>query len=147
MERLTPNSDDRTFGMLTHFSALLGFFFPFGSIIGPLVAWSLKKESSQFVDENGKSALNFNITWTIIVAILWILWMVQFFGSIPWLIIIENNGEFEGDFPLKMLLSSFLYLIPIGVIYLFKFLMMLIGTVKASSGDIFYYPLSYKFVK
>ena len=48
--------DDRTFGMLAH---LLGAF---TSFVGPLVIWMIKKEESPFVDDQGKEALNFQIT-------------------------------------------------------------------------------------
>ncbi len=48
--------DDRTFGMLSH---LLGAF---TSVVGPLVIWLIKKEESPFVDDQGKEALNFQIT-------------------------------------------------------------------------------------
>lgn len=48
--------DDKTFGMLVH---LLGAF---TSFVGPLVIWMIKKEESPFVDDQGKEALNFQIT-------------------------------------------------------------------------------------
>jgi len=48
--------DDKTFGMLAH---LLGAF---TSFVGPLVIWMIKKEESPFVDDQGKEALNFQIT-------------------------------------------------------------------------------------
>jgi hypothetical protein len=50
-----PDKDAITMGMLCH---LLGIFTGF---IGPLVIWLIKKESSPFVDDQGKEALNFQI--------------------------------------------------------------------------------------
>jgi uncharacterized Tic20 family protein len=150
MERLDQpilTGDDRTFSMLAHLSAILGFFFPFGSIIGPLIAWSAKRDTSEFVDENGKAAVNFHITWTLIIAALWILWLIQFFGSFPLMMLLEGDVDMENNFPVKLLLSSFLYLIPIGILYLFKFIMILVGTITASGGRIYRYPLTYRFIK
>jgi uncharacterized protein len=50
-----PDQDARTMGMLCH---LLGIFTGF---IGPLIIWLIKKDSSPFVDDQGKEALNFQI--------------------------------------------------------------------------------------
>ena len=150
MERLdqpTITSDDRTFGMLTHLSALLGMFIPFGSIIGPLIAWSAKKEVSKFIDANGKSAINFNLTWTIVLAVLWILFIVQFLSSFPLMLLMEENIDIDEELPIKLILSAFIYLIPIFVIYLFKFIMMLVGTISASNGNEYRYPLTFRFIK
>lgn len=58
-----PSKDEKTWGMLCHLAALAGFIgIPFGTIIGPLVVWLVKKNEMLFVDEQGKEALNFQIT-------------------------------------------------------------------------------------
>lgn len=51
--------DARTMAMLAH---LLGIFTGF---LGPLIIWLIKKDESSFVDEQGKEALNFQITVVI----------------------------------------------------------------------------------
>ncbi|MEM9056368.1 MAG: DUF4870 domain-containing protein [Pseudomonadota bacterium] len=56
------SKDERTWGMLSHLSALAGFIIPFGSVIGPLVVWLMKREEMPFVADQGKEALNFQIT-------------------------------------------------------------------------------------
>jgi len=53
------NQDDKTMAMLCH---LLGFL---TSFIGPLIIWLIKKDQSRYVDEQGKEALNFQITVAI----------------------------------------------------------------------------------
>ncbi len=63
----------RQYAMAIHLSGLLGYIFPFGNIIGPLVMWLIKKDESPFIDFHGKEALNFQITvilWAILVGIL-----------------------------------------------------------------------------
>jgi len=50
--------DARMWAMLCHLTGLVGF-------IGPLVVWLIKKEESPFVDEQGKEALNFQLTMLI----------------------------------------------------------------------------------
>src|SRR4051812_23463813 len=46
-----PNA--RTWGMFAHLSGLAGFIIPFGSVIGPLIVWMMKKEEIPFVDDQG----------------------------------------------------------------------------------------------
>jgi len=67
MEQETPspetnasgNKDSRTIAMLCH---LLGVF---TSIVVPLILWIVKKDEDAFIDDQGKEALNFQITIVI----------------------------------------------------------------------------------
>lgn len=60
-----PNAEEKQWGMIAHLSALVGFVIPFGTVIGPLVVWQMKKAEMPFVDDQGKEALNFQITVAI----------------------------------------------------------------------------------
>ncbi|MCE5185163.1 MAG: DUF4870 domain-containing protein [Planctomycetaceae bacterium] len=51
-----PSSEEKTLALLCH---LLGLF---TSFVGPLILWLIKKDESKFVDDQGKEALNFQIT-------------------------------------------------------------------------------------
>jgi hypothetical protein len=58
----------RLWAMLCHlagFAGLLPIVPAFGSILGPLIIWLIKKNEFSFVDEQGKEALNFQITMLI----------------------------------------------------------------------------------
>ncbi len=70
---ISDNSkDDKMWGMFCHLAALAGFVgIPFGNILGPLILWLIKKDEIAFVNDQGKEALNFQISLTIyFVAIL-----------------------------------------------------------------------------
>src|SRR4051812_11305473 len=54
-----PTPDDKTMAMLAH---LLGIVTGF---VGPLIIWLVKKDQSPFVDDQGKEALNFQLTLLI----------------------------------------------------------------------------------
>lgn len=54
-----PTKDDQMMGMLAH---LLSIFLGF---LGPLIIWLIKKDQSQFVDDQGKEALNFQLVMLI----------------------------------------------------------------------------------
>ena len=70
-----PDDEARQWAMFCHLSALLGSLVlapGFGSVIGPLVVWLVKK-STPFVDDQGCEALNFNISmliWGLIAGLL-----------------------------------------------------------------------------
>ena len=62
--------------MFAHLSALSGAIIPFGNIIGPLVVWQIKKDTLPFAADQGKEALNFNITMLIAAFIGFLLTFV-----------------------------------------------------------------------
>ena len=104
------SSDDKTIGMLCHLSGLFSFF-------GPLIIWLIKKDDSEFVDANGKQALNFQIS-------------IFIYGVISAFLIIIVIGVF--------------LLVALGI---FSFIMIVIASIKAANGEVFQYPLSIQFLK
>ena len=61
--------------MFCHFAAFIGLVFPFGSLLGPLIVWQLKRESDPFVDAQGE-ALNFQITVALAMFVSFLLMLV-----------------------------------------------------------------------
>ncbi len=59
----SPSKDARTMAMLAH---LLGIVLGF---LGPLIIWLIKKDDEPFVDDQGKEALNFQITLMIVYVV------------------------------------------------------------------------------
>jgi uncharacterized protein len=58
-----PSQDERTWGMLAHIAAFAFFILPpIGSVLGPLIVWLIKRGQSEFVADQGREALNFNIS-------------------------------------------------------------------------------------
>ena len=61
-----PTQDERTWGMLCHISAFALFLVPMlGCVLGPLIVWLIKRDQSEFVADQGKEALNFNISFLL----------------------------------------------------------------------------------
>jgi len=77
--------DENMWAMFCHISAFSGFVIPFGNIIAPLIIWTLKKDEYEHVNDQGKEALNFQISITIYVFISFLLIFVAI--GIPLLII------------------------------------------------------------
>ena len=63
----TPITDDRNLAMLAHLLGIVSGF------VGALIIWLIKKDQSAYVDEQGKEALNFQITMLIAFVGAWIL--------------------------------------------------------------------------
>ena len=76
------SSDERQWAMFAHLSALIGGILTagwagsIGCFIGPLIIWLAKKDTMPFVDDQGKEALNFNITVGLIFLALAVLSVV-----------------------------------------------------------------------
>ncbi|MGG6461697.1 DUF4870 domain-containing protein [Solilutibacter silvestris] len=67
------SADERQWGMIAHLSALAGLIVPFGHLLGPLIIWMVKKDTMPFVDDQGKEALNFQITLSIALFVCFLL--------------------------------------------------------------------------
>ncbi len=78
-----PLSEDeeRKWAMFAHIGTFSSMFVPLGNIIAPIVIWQMKKNESDFVVEQAKESLNFQITLMIysIVSILLCFIIIGFF--------------------------------------------------------------------
>ncbi len=57
--------DENMWAMLCHLSTFSGFIIPLANIIAPLIIWSMKKDEFPLVEDQGKEAMNFQISMTI----------------------------------------------------------------------------------
>jgi uncharacterized Tic20 family protein len=108
--------DERMWGMFCHLSALAAFIIPLGSIIGPLIIWSIKKQEYPFVDDQGKEALNFNISMVIYLIISGILFL--------------------------LIIGIFM----LAAVLIFRLVMTIIAAIRANNGEAFRYPLTIRFI-
>jgi uncharacterized protein len=69
-------SDERTWSIVVHLSALSALLIPFGHVLGPLVIWLIKRGEMPMVDRHGKDALNFQITVTLASFVCGLLFVV-----------------------------------------------------------------------
>jgi uncharacterized Tic20 family protein len=113
-------SDDRTWGMLCHLSALVGWAVPGMGFLGPLICWLIKKDTSPFVDAHGKEALNFQLNILIYALI-----------TIPIGIVTCGAG----------------FLLTLAVAVYGLIVMPIIAGLKANSGEMYEYPLTFRLIK
>jgi len=106
------SKDARMWAMLCH---LLGLF---TSFVGPLIIWLLKKEEDPFIDNQGKEALNFQIT-------LVIAWIAS-----------------------AVLTPVFCVGVIIGIAAsVVDIIFCIIACIKANGGEAYRYPVSIRFIK
>lgn len=112
-----PDKDARMWGMICHLMGLSGYVIPFGNIIGPLIIWAIKKDEYPFVDDQGKEAMNFQLTLTIV---------------------------FLACFPLLFILIGVPLMLALGI---YALVAIVIAAIKANDGIRYRYPYSIKFLK
>jgi len=111
---------EKNLAMVIHLSAFINGVFP---IVIPLLIWLLKKDESYFINEHGKSALNFQLT-TLIIGLGAVTFGVFTFGL--GLIIVA---------PLAVVF---------GIVYI---IFIVLATINASNGQLYKYPFSFNLIK
>ncbi len=139
------NNTENTNAFLIHISAFAGFLFPFGNIITPLIAWQTLKDRSSFLDEQGKEAVNFNISYALYIFILGISVLPLFFGSI--FNSFDNFNDINIHFSSDNLFSFVGLTSIVGIVGLIKFALIIIAAIKAREGENYKYPFTIKFIK
>ena len=116
------NKDARMWAMFCHLGGLAMFIVPaIGNIVAPLIFWQIKKDDFAFVDEQGKEAVNFQISMSLYLLISALLWV-----------------------PLSFICIGVFIPAAIGIADL---AFLLIAAVKANNGYHYRYPLTIRFVK
>src|SRR5438105_8465748 len=111
------SSDVRTWCVLAHATALVGFLVPVaGHIVGPLIVWLAKRHDSPEIDAHGKESMNFQISmliWNAIAAILIIVLI-----GIPILILL----------------------------HILNIIFVIVASIQASEGKLYRYPLAIRLI-
>lgn len=145
---------NKTTATLLQLSALAQYFFPFGNFIFPVLIWSARKNESEFVDYNGKQAINFQLSLFMYTIILVIIAVPVFIYTVfknatftihdngDWLIQQFNEGKLTGPALLGILAAFIIILMKIA-----EFFLIIYAAVKNSNGVKSNYPLTIKFIK
>ena len=147
LDKMKKNNEN-TNAFLIHISAFAGLMFPFGNIITPLIAWQTLKDKSAFLDEQGKEAMNFNISYTLYIFLLTLTFIPFAIGSI-----FRNhdnfirNNHFNFDFDFYNIFGFIGLGTITGVVYLIGIALVIIASIKAKEGENYKYPFTIKFIK
>ncbi len=128
----------RRWGMLCHLAALggmlaggilvwipvFGLAMPFFlNILGPLLVWQAKRQEFDYVDDQGKEALNFQITTSIVALVLFVVGFATMILCIGWIF--------------------WLLMLPVGLASL---VLTIIAAIQANDGERYRYPVSLRLV-
>ncbi|MEN7972496.1 MAG: DUF4870 domain-containing protein [Verrucomicrobiota bacterium] len=118
-ESCVPSRTERQWAMGCHLMVLCGLVVPIPSanLLGPLVLWLVKREDGAFIDQQGKEALNFQISLTIYALACLLLAVIGI---------------------------GFLLLFPLALFWL---VCVIVAAIKASEGIAFRYPACIRFIK
>ena len=109
----------KQWAMFCHLAALAGYIgIPFGNVVGPLIVWLIKKDEFAYVDQQGKEALNFQISLLIYCIAATPLLCVAGLAVVVW----------------------------IGLA-VFGLVCLILAAIKANQGEDFKYPLCIRFIK
>ena len=109
------STDARNWAVISHLSAFV-MFLGIPAVIGPVVAWALKKQADPYIDFHGKEAVNFNISFLI-------------YGAVSAILILAVVG---------------IILLPI--VLLTWFVLVIVAAVNASNGEYYKYPFTIRFI-
>ena len=118
-----------------HISAFFGYVFPFGGVIAPLVIWELKKKESNFIDQSGKEAVNFNLSFLLYSFILGISIFPFAFNTF-----FSELHHFD-LFGILSMVSL------VGILAIIRFILIITAATRANNGEIYNYPITIKFIK
>lgn len=153
----TINKRQKNLGAIIHISTFSKYFIPFGNFILPLILWTSNKSESDFIDHNGKQALNFQISillYSIILGIIAIPFFIFNVWDFPGFInIVEHNShnidiDIDNVFHLGrgLVYAGIGGLIGLGII-IFDVFCTIIATIRTNEGLYYKYPLSIRFIK
>ena len=104
--------------MLCHLSSFSGYIgLPLGTILGPLIVWLIKKDELPLVDDQGKEALNFNIS-------------IAIYGIVS-----------------AILIFVFIGILLLLAVVVFHLVLTIIASIRANRGEAYRYPLTIRILK
>jgi uncharacterized Tic20 family protein len=114
-------AEERNWAMGCHLAAFSGYMgIPFGHVLGPLLVWVIKRDTSAFINEHGKEALNYNIS----ISIYFTVCVFLFFTIV--------------GIPLAIMGGITLAIADV--------ILRIIAALKASNGEHYSYPMTIRFL-
>ncbi|MGA0112614.1 MAG: DUF4870 domain-containing protein [Chthoniobacterales bacterium] len=117
-------STDNSLAVAMQLLGFAGFVFPFGNILAPLILWLVKRSASPYLDRVGKDVLNFQISYTVYIAV--------------------SVGV---GFALLFVLVGILFFLLAGFVWILWVVLMVVAAVKTSNGEDYKYPFTIRLLQ
>ena len=131
-----PSLSDKLLAIGCHLSLLLGL--GLGTLI-PFIVWLLVRRRNVLVESHARAALNFHFSLIIyvLIAVAVLSFTVGFSAF---------TGAAQGQFPTGMAGATFLLvfavIIALVILTITAFVCAVIGSIRASDGELYHYPLA-----
>lgn len=117
--------EDNSYLTVMNLTTLTFLFFPLLGILIPMIMWVLKKDKVKGVNELGKSIMNFQIVWSVLLFSFYILsglfW--RFFGTV-----VDSVSIY------------FKTILPLGILYAINIIFIIVNTVRVANNKKAKYP-------
>ncbi|WP_298224635.1 DUF4870 domain-containing protein [Flavobacterium sp.] len=151
METQSKNST----AALINLSTLTQYFIPFGNLIFPILIWSTNKDKSDYINEQGKQTINFQLSlfvYTCLLAMIAIpILIIAIVRNASFSAMISNDNLVFDDFNFNDINGILTIAIVAVILFIFmkiaEFILIIYASLKTSNGDDFKYPLTINFLK
>ncbi|UJH67786.1 DUF4870 domain-containing protein [Allomuricauda sp. SCSIO 65647] len=157
----TLTKHERNLSALIHASTFSKYFIPFGNFIFPLILWTANKKEHEFVDYNGKQALNFQISMLLYAIVVGLISVPFFIGFLPdvfdWKFLGLHHLNDFNNLDIHISSDDFRFgrfFWPVGIVGLMQAALVVINvvytilaTIRTNEGEEFKYPFTIKFIK
>ena len=151
METTSKNST----AALLNLSTLTQYFIPFGNFIFPIIIWSSNKDKSEYIDQQGKETINFQLSlfvYSIVLALIAIpTIIIAIIRNASFSALVESDHLILEDFDFNningILTVSIIAIIIFILMKIAEFFLIIYAALKTSNGDDFKYPLTIPFLK
>ena len=151
---METNSNHTTAAFI-NLSSLSQYFIPLGNFIFPIIIWSTKKESSEYVNQQGKETINFQLSlflYTLLLALIAVpIFLVTLFKTINFEIVMENEDLFFENLKFEnlsgLIIIGIVAVVILGFMKVAEFFLIIYASVQTSKGENFKYPLTIPFIK
>ncbi|ABF46264.1 MULTISPECIES: DUF4870 domain-containing protein [Deinococcus] len=142
---------DRTPALIIHLSPLLGLVLPaLGNVLGPLAAWLAYRDRAPVLDQQGKEALNFQLSVWLYAFLTGLLFLALFsLGLLGGVFGAAAGSPHLGALALFGSLAAFFaFFIPASlVLWALPLVVMLLAVLRVSQGQAYRYPLRIRFIR
>ena len=157
----TLTKHERNLSAIIHASTFSKYLIPFGNFIFPLILWTANKKEYEFVDYNGKQALNFQISMLLYSIVVGLISVPFFIGFLPdifdWNFFGLHHLNDYNNLSIHIGSDDFRFsrlFWPVGIVGLLQAALVVINvvytilaTIRTNEGQEFRYPFTIKFIK
>jgi len=146
---------ERNTAAFIHLSTFSQYIIPFGNYLFPIIIWTTKKDQSKFVDQNGKQALNFQLSiliYTLVFALIAIpIFLYTVLKNLSFNDFVNHHDmvfeKFDFASNVGILTVAAIALFGFACMKVAEFFLVIYASIKAANGEEYSYPLTIPFLK